>query len=296
MTTPPRWLGSRWPLTLSLLLCASMPASAQIANGSFETTQANDGFDFSDWTLTGGGATLTDTFGDSPTSGTNQAFLTTDDNGTMDVYGVASQIIYPSLSASTVASSLGVTTDALDAAASDGIPSGLPGSSVVVNGSALTQTITGNAGDILSFQYDFLTSEDPTAATYGAAYNQDFSFLTLGSSVIPIANTNDAVVPEPAQTGRDTPSIDDYLSETGYRTFTTLLPTTGTYTLGFGVANVLTGPNTSGGPDIASALLIDNVVLTPTPEPGPAATLGLGGALVLGIAVLKARRRSAGNA
>ena len=60
-------------LLCSLLIAGS--AAAQVANGSFETTQSNDGFHFANWTVYGGAATLTNQFGDTPPAGVRQAIV-----------------------------------------------------------------------------------------------------------------------------------------------------------------------------------------------------------------------------
>jgi hypothetical protein len=263
-------------------------ASAQVANGGFE---ANDGFHYTSWSLDGGGMVVTNQFGETPTEGSYQGFLTNDNSGTTSVYGVSGDDFKPSISASSLASDLGITTGTLNA---------LYANTSATNGSAITQLITANAGDTLSFDWNFLTAEDPTAPTFGAAYNDDYSFFVLNGQAFGLSDSfttssTGTATPFP---GNPSPSNADYLTETGYQTVTFTVPTTGTYTLGFGVVNGLTDPNTTGGNDIGSALLVDNVTLNggttvgpSTPEPSTNFQLLLGFAAIVG-AILLGRKRA----
>lgn len=104
-------------------------------------------------------------------------------------------------------------------------------------GSALKREITVNAGDILKFDWNFLTNENENET-----YN-DFAFLSI-SSLETLADTF-------------TPSIFSFSSlskETGYQTYTYTFQNAGTYTLGLGVVDV-------GDNAVNSALLVDNFQL-----------------------------------
>ncbi|KAF3884363.1 MULTISPECIES: PEP-CTERM sorting domain-containing protein [Nostocales] len=112
------------------------------------------------------------------------------------------------------------------------------------NGSAIKQTITVNAGDILSFNWKF----------QGGDYLpfNDFSFYSINSIAYKLADI--------AQVG----SFEESSSQT-FHTF----QTAGTYTIGFGVLNAL---DTSG----TSFLAIDNVkVSSTTTVPEPASIIGI---------------------
>jgi hypothetical protein len=129
----------------------------------------------------------------------------------------------------------------------------LPNDLNIKEGSAIKQEITANAGDILTFSWNFLTDEEPSDE-----YN-DFAFFTLGNYFQILADT------------QSNDLGDDFFSgfnrSTGLKTFSYTLPTTGTYILGFGVVDV--GPDDSSFA-INSALQVDNIrgaASTPVPEP-----------------------------
>jgi hypothetical protein len=82
-----------------------------------------------------------------------------------------------------------------------------------------------------------------------------------------------------------TPITDPFLSETGYQTYTLTVATTGTYTLGVGVAHAVLAGQVDDG--VNSALLVDNFQVVATPEPASIAGLGL-----LALACLRRRRSS----
>ena len=132
---------------------------------------------------------------------------------------------------------------------------GTVGAAPAVEGSAIKQTFSGNAGDVVSFQYNLLTVE-PTDGP------QDFAFVTLLAgppSHATVARL--ARVSETRQIGSQNFSS-GFTRETGYRTHTFTLPQDGTYTLGFGVVDV---DDATGN----SALLLDAAAQSP---PGPRVT------------------------
>ncbi|WP_255520671.1 PEP-CTERM sorting domain-containing protein [Microcystis sp. LEGE 08355] len=137
----------------------------------------------------------------------------------------------------------------------------------VVEGSAIKQTITANAGDVFSFSWNFLTDEDANNTDYN-----DFAFFTLNNTLYSLADTQ-SIFPV-------NPSFSHLKKETGYQTYTIPISVTGNYILGFGVVDVdkTGGGNATGN----SALLVDNIKLTngvKVPEPdsifGLLLTLGL---------------------
>ncbi len=137
----------------------------------------------------------------------------------------------------------------------------------VVEGSAIKQTITANAGDVFSFSWNFLTDEDATNVDYN-----DFAFFTLNNTLYSLADIQ-SIFPV-------NPSFSHLKKETDYQTYTIPISVTGDYILGFGVVDV---DKTGGGDNtINSALLVDNIKLTniaKVPEPdtlfGLLLTLGL---------------------
>ena len=216
--------------TLTLLLIPSQITHAVTLNGSFETGN------FDDWTTTGQTSVEDSGFGVTPTDGNQQAVLQTlqDSTGT---------------TASEIETFLGLSTGTLT-------------NQGATEGSAIKQTITANAGDILSFSWNFLTDQDPDPT-----YN-DLAFFTLNNNLI--ENTN---IP-------NIPSFSNLAQETGYQSFSYTISSSGTYTLGFGIVD-------RGDTAVNSALLIDNVQTSAVPEP---MTI-LGSLAALGFAAIFQRRK-----
>ncbi len=116
-------------------------ASAVTINGGFETS------DFTGYDTIGDTSVQTSDFGSGPTEGTYQGFLS-------NASGVP---------ASDLETFLGVSPGSLN---------GL-GNGTATTGSAIRQTFAANAGDVLTFNYNFLTGEDANATL------NDFSFFTI---------------------------------------------------------------------------------------------------------------------
>lgn len=215
-------------LSLSALSLVS-PAQAAILNGSFETNS------FTGWSTLGSTSIQTAAFGSSPTAGTYQALLETVPNSN---YAALEQF-------------LGLTSGSLDSL----------GYGETFGGSAIKQTFTANAGDTLSFDWNFLTSENSSSA------NNDFAFvIALASSGL--ADTNSVLLP----------SSTVFRRETGFQKFSSTISASGSYTLGIGIINVADG-------EIQSGLLVDTVSTTPvstTAVPTPALLPGMLTALGLG--------------
>lgn len=228
---------------LFIFLCAlafvfSVVGSASastITNGSFES--------FFGWDAIGNASTQYSSFGSGPTHGVAQALITT---GT------------GSVSASSLETFLGLTPGMLN----------FLGNGIATAGSAIKQDISAQAGDIIAFDWNFLTNEtSPTVPPYVP----DFAFYSIAPVAIELADAFDPLV------GSST----SFNGETGYSTHAFTFSATGTYTLGFGVVH--------GGGDTLydSALLVDNVSAVPVPP----ALLLLGSGLA-GLAVLRRSRES----
>lgn len=214
-------------LSLSTVLVAA-PSQAAVVNGSFESG-------LNGWTSTGFVLVIDNTIGAAPTNGNFQAVLST----------------YPStVSATSLEGFLGLSAGSLN-----GLNKG-----AVTRGSAIKQTFTANAGDVVSFDWNFLTTE----ATPNPGYN-DFAFASL-TGLTELADTSSTTFVN---------SLTPFREETGYQTASYTIATGGTYTLGIGVADVGDQAVTSifGEIPVPSGLLVDNVSSEPVPE--PASMLGI---------------------
>jgi hypothetical protein len=226
---------------VSLALWAA-DARAGIVNGSFETG------DFTGWDGSGSFVVQTAAFGATPTSGTYHALLSTGAN-----------------SAASIEAFLGLTSGTLNA---------ISGGTATI-GSAIRQSITGQAGDVLSFDWNFLTNEFLEEALYN-----DFAFWSLVNQQSGELLADTFFVPFVL-------SSTTFTSETGYQATTFTLTQSGTFTLGFGVMDVQDQA-------IRSGLLIDNVQLTssasPIPEPSSLVVFGLA---ALGLVYFRRRKENA---
>lgn len=211
-----------YTLSLKTFTFPSSSTKTTLVNGSFETGN------FTGWSTLGSTSIETATFGNDPTDGTSQALLSTggatfDDSITEKFLG-------------------------LEAGSLNNL-----GKGQVTKGSSIQQIFTGKAGDILHFDYNFLTNEVLPPVNFS-----DLSFVSITSfsdssisSLLELANVSDVT---------STTSLTEFFEETGFQPFSFKLPTTGTYTLGIGVINV-------GDIAFDSGLLIDNVKVTSVPEP-----------------------------
>ncbi|MHC5916737.1 MAG: PEP-CTERM sorting domain-containing protein [Nostoc sp.] len=199
----------------SLIMANTETVRATVLNGGFETGS------FSDWITTGQATVEDSSFGVTPTDGNYQSILETLNDST----GVSGSDLETFLELS-------------------------PGSLGAEEGTAIKQTVNINAGDILTFDWNFLTDQDPDAT-----YN-DFAFFSLGNITNQLADTNS---PFTIFT-----SFSRLSKETGYQPYSYKFQIAGTYTLGFGVVDI-------GDDTVNSALLVDNIQLTKTvtsvPEP-----------------------------
>lgn len=128
------------------------------------------------------------------------------------------------------------------------------------SGSAIKQSFTAGAGDIVNFTYNFTTSESP-------GFFNDFGFTTLRSSVNGLASVKSVF-------------SDFGINTTGPQTFSWVIPAAGTYTLGLGVINV-------GDNSVGSTLVVDDASLTAVPTPAL-----LPGLIGMGLGVWRKRKGS----
>jgi hypothetical protein len=212
-----------------LMLLGSTNVEAAFINGSFETGT------FAGWTTLGGtgvGFEPITTGTASPTNGSFMAGLVT---------GTTTQ--------ADVESFFGMTAGDLDVQlARDAF-----------GGAGITQSITLQKGDVVSFDWNFLNGEGPSAIF------RDTAFVVISSSATVLGDTL-------------TPLSPDFFS-TGFSKFSFQAPVEGTYNIGVGVVNV--GDNT-----FTSGLYVDNFnVSTPLPPTAFAMIAG-----VAGIAGIRRRR------
>lgn len=228
-------LGTACSISLGVV-AAVQPASAQIVNGGFETGN------FTGWTTTGNASIQTSAFGSGPTEGTFEALLST---GGFTVPDFSLEAF------------LGLAPGSLDNL----------GNGNATSGSAIRQTFLAEAGEILTFDWNFLTNEftDPSN------FFNDFSFVSL-SVLSELGDTTSIFMN----------SLTPFSQETGFQTFSFTIPTTGTYTLGIGATDVADSIVDSG-------LLVDNVQLTSVPE--PTSTLGVLALGAFGAGSLLKRKR-----
>jgi len=130
-----------------------------------------------------------------------------------------------------------------------------------LEGSAIAQTFNVNAGDILSFSYNFFTNEGSFP---------DFAYYSVNGSLFSLAGVADA-----------TTSSSPFSWEKGLLSGSHVFTTTGSVTLGFGVVDI-------DDYNATSALSIDNVTISSVPDSSAtAALMSLG---LLGLVALSRRQ------
>lgn len=226
------------PITFSLVTV--------LLSGSLVQAMTLEGFEtgLNDWSISPGGiANIKDNmFGVLPTEGNFQALLET---GQINV--PTTPVFDPVLVPDTLEGFTDMSTPGF--LFNDG-PGPISSQGSYVQGSAikLTTVINAQAGQKLEFDYNLLTDE-PLATNP----ENDLAFLSLNQDLIPIISVVGTTFSSSA-TG--------FVSETGYRTFSYIFPTTDSFTLGFGIVD----ENAFRG---HSGLLIDNIRLTSSPQPVP---------------------------
>ena len=211
------WLSQRYGI--------SNPMNEPISNHADGAVIVNDGFetgDFTGWSTIGKAEIKTADFGIKPAEGTYYAALST---------------MFDTVPGSNLESFLGLAPGSLNAL----------GQGNIEQGSAIKKTFTAKAGDVLTFDWNFMTNELESTLV---GSNKDFAFLTLSPLPSKLADTSASFVT----------SLTPFLNETGFQAFSTKISTAGIYTFGFGVVNV-------GDPMFDSALAVDNVKLAAVPEP-----------------------------
>ena len=177
------------------------------------------------WEVLGDVSTVDGSFGEAPSSGNAQAILTTRDTAG----GRHSD--------TDIAAFLGLQGSTLDATHGTNVTAG----------SALRHETTVEAGAVLTFDYNFLTQE------FTSIYNSfnDLAFFTIVGEGIEETH----ILADTHSDGFSPSGAFPYQESTGYRQFEHTFETGGTYTIGFGVSDVLDSV-------VDSALLLDSIQLT----------------------------------
>jgi hypothetical protein len=231
-----------YSLSLNTFTLPEPSINPTLINGGFETN------DFTGWTTLGSTSIETAAFGSSPTEGTFEALLSTANITFAD---------------SILEAFLGLEAGSLNNL----------GNGISAQGSAIRQTFMAEAGDILTFDWNFLTNE-----VLIPPFN-DFSFVSI-SSLSELADiTFPSTIISPTT---------QFFQETDFQTFSFTIPTTGTYTLGLGVTDTIDN-------SIDSGLLIDNVKLHSVPEPTSVLSVLGFGALGAGSVLKRKQRQKAGQ-
>jgi hypothetical protein len=241
-------------LTVSTVTLASLSNLLGVCLSQAQAITINGGFElgnFTDWNPIGLTSIETSAFGSGPPQGIYGALLQTGVETDFNVFEL-----------DTALGLAGFPTDSL-------FNYGSMGGSVIT-----TEVVDVKAGDTLSFQWNFLTNEliDPNLT------RNDFAFFTVVPTLAPLT----ATVNQLADTNSTfmTSTTMSFQNETGFQTKSITFSSAGTFRLGFGVVDVGDFAATSG-------LLVDNVKLTPVPEP----TSILGTAVMAGFwAYLKHKR------
>jgi hypothetical protein len=218
---------------------------------------------------TGDAQTIGTFEGIAPPQGSNQLLLTTI-NQTSDSTTPLSGVGHDAVNVAAISAFTGVPTATLRFNATN----------TGQEGSAFKMTLGLNVGDVLTFNWDFLTSEDPAATVP----TQDFGFasLVLAGTVVNYQTLGNTTAASGSLAGPT------FFNETGnsgnhFSTYQFTITQAGTYTLGIGIMDA---KNTAG----PSGLLVDNIQVAAVPEPS-AVGLTIAGSVLL----VTLRRRIKGS-
>lgn len=170
-----------------------------------------------------------------------------------------------------------------------GLPNGtLAGINARDGSGYLSQQVTLTIGNVVSFDFVFLTDENNTRPTTPAPslFHNDRAFFTVNGVLNSTLYQASQLSAAQLDAGSASPNFNYQSNGTagnGYTRVSYTVPATGNYTFGFGVVDVDT--NT-----IFSGLLISNLNYSLVPEPGTTALLATG---VGGAALVAFRRRRA---
>ena len=248
--------------------------NAALINGGFESG------DLTGWQVLGDASVQTSSFGSGPTQGTRQAVLT-NDWVSFNLGVQPTGYVYPLSGSPAVLhiddSFLGLSTGSLK-----GITNApYPGERYApAFGSALQQKFYGVAGTKLSFDWNYFTND---------GFNYDYCFVSLALSdffvVEKLAGNDPSAVP--GGTNWPPPLVTSntvFEKETGFRTFSFILPETGIYTLGIGVTGVTDETLDSG-------IIVDNFQVLSVSEASTMLFFGVGLVGLAGLMVLQRKNQ-----
>ena len=113
-------------------------------------------------------------------------------------------------------------------------------------GSAIKTTVTVKTGDVLSFNWNFLTND----SSFNPEGVGDYAFLQVNDTLVTLGDTNSSL-------GL---SSTNFNQETGSQNFSYTFSADGEYSLGLGIVDVIDTIN-------SSALVVDNIQVKTVPEP-----------------------------
>ncbi|MDE5082377.1 MAG: PEP-CTERM sorting domain-containing protein [Trichodesmium sp. St18_bin1] len=113
-------------------------------------------------------------------------------------------------------------------------------------GSAIKTTVTVKTGDVLSFNWNFLTND----SSFNPEGVGDYAFLQVNDTLVTLGDTNSSL-------GL---SSTNFIQETGSQNFSYTFSADGAYSLGLGIVDVIDTSN-------SSALVVDNLQVKTVPEP-----------------------------